>query len=111
MARPELTDEQWKNLTSSIRKNNVITYQLNDFDDAVFSGKDVIIFSLQKINNDKKYIEPKNSQLANKIREYWGNGIKEMLGSGCIQVDLYISEEYKELILNEQLYFVNSFLL
>lgn len=111
MARPELTDEQWKDLTSSIRKNNVITYQLNDFDDALFTDKDVIIFSLQKMNGDKKYIEPKNSQLAKNIRNYWENGMKEMLGSGCIQADLHISEEYKELILNEELFLVNTSLL
>ena len=111
MARPELTDEQWKDLTSSIRKNNLVTYQLNDFDDADFTEKDVIIFSLQNINGDKKYVEPKNSQLAKNVRYYWENGLKDMLSCGSIQVDLQISEEYKELMLNEEFFLVNTSLL
>ncbi len=119
MARPELSDDQWKKLSESLKQENEFSddeirkfkHYLKSYSEGDFNNHEIVIVSLQNKAGTKKYIESKQSQLSKRSQYYWINGIKEFLEEGLIQDRLVISEDYQELDLNGEQYFVNKKLL
>jgi len=111
MAEHELSNDQKKKQTVTIKKNKKPKHYLKRYNEGNFNNHEVVIVSLQNDMGIVKYIVPKQSQLSMRTQYYWINGIKDFLEKGLIQDRLVISEEYQVIEFSGEEYFVNKELL